>query len=209
MKVLPCSIQGMYPNRFRTHQDIQTGKKIPQTGKNDTVSISDEARAMQAKVPDLYANPSCMPSIFGREAGKDGIITDEEIKKFAKENMKKAEILLMDTLKSLGILGNQFVSLQQNTGGKIEITSHLPRNAHEKLEQSINENQEFVTAFKAGSLAQAMMKIEDDSTSAQGRFGVGQIDAIHEFLISMEQGAIHMKTLWPDGSRSDEGIIFS
>ena len=204
MKIIPGSTQVMYPNRFRT-QGIQTGKEFQPMGKNDTISISDEARNMQAQASDCYADPSCMSGLFGAEASKDGVITYEEKKAFAKENMDKAAALLMDTLKSLGVSGDQSVSLQENREGKIEITSDLPPDVHEKLEQSINGNQEFVTAFKAGSFAKAMIKINDDPGSAQGRFGVGQIATIHEFLISTEKGtAAHMRSIWPDGSWSDE-----
>ncbi|WP_320043706.1 hypothetical protein [uncultured Desulfobacter sp.] len=203
MKVIPGSTQVMYPNQFRP-QEIQTGKEFRSMGKNDTVSISDQGRNMQAQASDCYADPSCMPGLFGAKASKDGVITYEEQKAFAKENMEKAAGLLMDTLKALGISGDQSVLLQKNSEGKIEITSDLPSDVHEKLEQSINENQEFVTAFKAGSFANAMIKINNDPGSAQGRFGVGQIATIHEFLISMEKGtAAHIRSIWPDGSWSD------
>lgn len=204
MKVTPSSIPITYPDRFKT-QDIQTGEDLQSMGKNDTVSISDEGRNMQAQASDCYADPSCMPGLFGAEASKDGVITYEEKKAFAKENMEKAAELLMDTLKSLGISGDQSVWLQENSEGGIEITSDLPSEVHEELEQAINENQEFVTAFKAGSFANAMIKINNDPGSAEGRFGVGQIATTHEFLISMEKGtAAHMRAIWPDGSWSDE-----
>lgn len=204
MKVTPISTLVMYPDQFRL-QGVQTGKEFRPMGKSDTVSISDEGRNMQAQASDCYADPSCMPGLFGAEASKDGVITYEEKKAFAKENMEKAAELLMDTLKSLGISDDQSVWLQENSEGEIEITSDLPSEVHEELEQAINENQEFVTAFKAGSFANAMIKINNDPGSAEGRFGVGQIASIHEFLISMEKGtAAHMKSIWPDGSWSDE-----
>lgn len=204
MKVTPISTLIMYPDQFRL-QGIQTGKEFRPMGKNDTVSISDEGRNMQAQASDCYADPSCMPGLFGAEASKDGVITYEEQKAFAKENMEKAAELLMDTLKSLGISGDQSVLLKENSEGKIEITSDLPSGGHEELEQAINANQELVTAFKAGSFANAMIKINNDPGSAHGRFGVGQIASIHEFLMSMEKGtAAHIRSIWPDGSWSDE-----
>lgn len=205
MKVMPGSSHITYSDQVRTQGIIRTGKKFQAMGKNDTVSISDEARTMQARSSDMYADPSCMPGLFGAEASKDGIITHEEVKAFAEKNMEKASALLLDTLKSLGISGDHSVSLQTNSKGGIDVTSDLPPDVHEKLEQSINGNQELVTAFKSGSFAKTMMKINDDPGSAQGKFGVGQIATIHEFLISMEkETAAHIRSIWPDGSRSDE-----
>ena len=141
--------------RSKTSLPQEKSSTLP--ANTDRVEISPEAKTMS----DTGGNQSLskMLDTFMDGAGEDGVITLEEIRAYGDEYRKKAEQVLNETLKELGISSDQKISIQTDAEGKVRVSGDLPESSLEKLEQALNDHpdfqQHYTKAASSASLVQA------------------------------------------------------
>ncbi len=97
--------------------------------------------------------------ITGIKLSESNGVTDEEITAAHNENAKKVDEILKKTLKALGISENASFTVKEDQSGVIRVTSNLSDAANKKLEQALNENDEFRTAFGYARRTSGMLKL--------------------------------------------------
>ncbi len=93
----------------------------------------------------FWSNATC--PVSGRKLTEKGGVSVDEIKAFHVKESKKVDAVLKNTLTSLGISRNESLTLKEGQDGSIQVTSDLSDAINKRLEQALNENDEFKTAF--------------------------------------------------------------
>ncbi|WP_022668190.1 hypothetical protein [Desulfospira joergensenii] len=162
----------------------QTEKDSTLPGKNDVVTLSDEGKKMQAQAS---ANSSSLMSTldnFMDGAGKDGVITLDEIRAFGEKYLKLSGDILAETLEQLGIPADQSMTIHTDEEGRVRVESDLPARDNEKLEAALNRHPEFQQAFTKASSSQSLLDAAEkhlefaqayaqDPKAAVARYGIG------------------------------------
>ncbi len=120
---------------------VKRAKSSTVQARSDTVTISAEAQKMSQSSGKLNLNE--IMNNFMDGAGKDGGISLEEMLEYGKKYQKKAEQVLDETLKELGIPSNQKITISTDHEGHIKVSADLPEGKVKKLEQALNDHPDF------------------------------------------------------------------
>lgn len=197
----------IYPSTATINQSYKGSQKIFNASSpvrneiSDMVNISDEGKFLQAQTSAQKGSKNDLMSLdnFMDGAGRDGVITLDEIKTFYQKNLKKSEAILKDTLQSLGLPANASITMQSDSEGKIVVSSDMSAADNEKLEQALNKNHEFKSAFSAAASNRSFIEaIEEhlefakayakDPKAAVARYGIGNKSKEYDFLFQYTEG---------------------
>ena len=179
MRFSPVSTQILF-SAYRS--PAEKNSRLP--GKNDVVTISEEGKRRQAQ--DAANRSSIIGSLddFMDGAGKDGVITLDEIQTFGEGNLEKAEEILAETLEQLGLSYDSSLSVRTDEQGEVRVTSDLSAQDNDRLASALNEHPDFQQALTKAGSSQALMDAAkkhmefsrayaQDPGAAVARYGIG------------------------------------
>ncbi len=165
---------------------------LPRPG-SDKITISPEDKLNNVTTGNLSL--SQITDGFMDGAGKDGVITVEEILAFGEKYREKADQVLDETLKELGIPSNTKISISTDAEGKVRVSADLPESNRNELEQALNDRPDFQQHYTKSSSSYSLYKAaekhmeftklyENNPKAAVALFGVGSPppDFIMEYL---------------------------
>ncbi len=123
------------------NSEHQTAKNQKVGRNTDKVEISNQGKKMNK-----------FTSSFMNGAGADGVITGAEMRAFRDEKLREATGHLNDILRNLNIdADSEFFVDYKPEGNRLEVEGNLKDSTKNKLEKTINDNNDFYTAYKAAS----------------------------------------------------------
>ena len=152
MRISPIKAQAPFLN-----YTAQAEKFSPSSGKKDVVTLSDEGKKMQAQTS---ANTSSLINSlddFMDGAGKDGVITLDEIRVFGKKHFKQAQDILAKTLEQLNIPSDRSMTISTDKDGLVKVDSDLSVQDNNRLEAALNKHPDFQQAFTKASSSQTLL----------------------------------------------------
>ena len=175
----------------------QAEKISPSLGKKDIVTLSDEGKKMQEQASKN--TPSLIGTLdnFMDGAGKDGVITLDEIQAFGKKYFKQAEDILVKTLEELNIPSDGSITIRTDQEGKVKVDSDLSARDNARLEAALNEHPDFQQAFIKASSSQSLVDAAEmhlafaeayakDPRAAVARYGIGS-SSPGEYVLEYKQ----------------------
>jgi len=192
------AISGHTPFSTFSNYTAQAEKNSPSSGKNDVVTLSDEGKKMQAKAS---ANSSYLLSSrdnFMDGAGKDGVITLDEIRAYGKKYFKQAENILAETLKELNIPPDISMTISTDEKGVVKVESDLSTQDNDRLETALNEHPDFQQAYTKASSSQTLVDAAEkhlefakayakDPKAAVAQYGIGN-SSLEGYVLTYAQG---------------------
>ena len=201
MSIRPISA----PNPFSIYtsqvgKTSQVEKNSSSSGKIDVVTLSDEGKKMQAQ--NSINTSSIIDSFddFMDGAGKDGVITLDEIRAFGEKNLKEAEDILAKTLEQLSIPSGHSITISTDREGKVVVDSDLSAHDNDRLETALNEHPDFQQTFARASTSQSFLdaaeKYEEfaqayaqNPKAAVAQYGIGSSSlSSGEYVLQYAQG---------------------
>ena len=193
MRISPVSVQPSYFN-----YTYQAEKISSSPGKNDVVTLSDEGKKMAALGS---ANSSLLIDTeinFMDGAGKDGVITLDEIRAFSEKKFNAAKDILAETLSQLGIPSGSSITIGTDEEGVFRVDSDLSAQDNDRLETALNEHSDFQQAFMKSSSSFSLLDAGEkhtefsqayaqDPMAAVARYGIGNPSS-GEYVIQYAQG---------------------
>lgn len=152
MRISPVTTQTAYPT-----YTFQAEKTPHSPGKKDVVTLSDEGKRLQAQNSATNSSLLGKLSNFMDGAGKDGVITLDEIRAFGEKYLNKAKDILAETLYKLGISSDHNITIRTDIEGVVRIESDLSVQDNDRLETALNEHPDFQQAFVKASSSQNMI----------------------------------------------------
>ncbi|MCG8634022.1 MAG: hypothetical protein MI863_09350 [Desulfobacterales bacterium] len=145
---------------YTTYQPSYTPAKTAGSGGQfDTVSLSAQGRRLQQEsAAGGKTGVAGLIDSFMGGAGRDGMISLDEMEAFFQENAAETDALLKEMLQSLGISENTDITLEKDREGRIRVSSGLSEARNEQLEQALNGNKEFYQAFSAASATKGVIR---------------------------------------------------
>ncbi len=135
----------------------QAEKISPSPGKKDVVTLSDEGKKMQAQASTNTSSLIISLDDFMDGAGKDGVITLDEIRVFGEKYFKQAEDILAKTLEQLNIPSDHSMTISTDEEGVVKVDSDLSAQDNDRLEAALNEHPDFQQAFTKASSSQTLL----------------------------------------------------
>ena len=176
----------------------QAEKISPSPQKNDVVTISDEGKKIQAQ--DTKTPPSLIGALddFMDGAGKDGVITLDEIRAYGEKYSKIAEDILTETLKQLSIPSDHSITISTDEKGVVKVDTDLSAQDNDRLEAALNEHPDFQQAFTKASSSQTLIDAAEkyiefaeayarDPKEAVAQYGIGSSSS-GEHVLQYAQG---------------------
>lgn len=131
-------------------------------------------------------------------AGKDGVITVDEIRAFSEKYSKITEDILDETLKTLGVSVNHSLTIQTDEKGMVKVNSDLSAEDNDRLEAALNQHPDFQQAYKKASSNKALLNAVDqylefaqayakDPKAAVARYKIGDSQA-NAYVLQYAQG---------------------
>lgn len=126
----------------------------------DRVTLSEQGQALQRQ---SAASEPLLSSLddFMDGAGRDGVITGDEIRAYAQKYSKETDRIFRETLDSLGITDRSNISVDTDHGGNIRVRSDLSEVDNQRLEKALNEHPEFQQTFVRAANGNMMAQIAD------------------------------------------------
>ncbi|WP_022667224.1 hypothetical protein [Desulfospira joergensenii] len=179
MRINPISAQAAFLN-----YPCQPEKISSSPGKIDVVTLSEEGKMMQAQVSENNSSLIGTLENFMDGAGKDGVITLDEIQAFGQKNLQIAENILTNTLEQLNISSDSKISIHTDKEGLIRVNSDLSTSDNDRLEAALNKHPDFQQAFTKASSNQSLVNAAEkhmefaqayaqDPKSAVAQYNIG------------------------------------
>ncbi len=179
MRISPITAQ----NSFLTY-NAQAEKISPSSGKKDAVTLSDEGKKMQAQTSTNTSSLINSLDDFMDGAGKDGVITLDEIRVFGEKYFKQAEDILAKTLEQLNIPSDRSMTISTDEEGMVKVDSDLSAQDNDRLEAALNEHPDFQQAYIEASSSQPLLDEAEkymefagayakDPKAAVAQYGIG------------------------------------
>ena len=172
---------------FTAYQPSYTPAKTAGSGGQfDTVSLSDQGKRLQQEsaAGGKLGIDNLMDSFMGG-AGKDGMISLDEMEAFFQENAGKTDALLRETLQSLGISEHTDITIEKDREGRIRVSSDLPDEQNQKLEQALNEDKDFNQAFSAATATKGVLRAAENHSAFAEAYRNDPVGAVEKYWPSM------------------------
>lgn len=179
MRISPISVQ----NPFGAYT-AQAEKTATSPEKNDVVTLSDEGKKMQAKASENTSSLISTLDNFMDGAGKDGVITLDEIRNYGEKNLTTAEGILAETLEQLGIPSDSNITIKTDENGTVKVDSDLLAQENEKLEAALNEHADFQQAYTKASSSQTFIDAAEKHMEFAQAYAKNPKAAVAQFGIS-------------------------
>lgn len=123
---------------------------------SDRVEISAQGKRMAESTGNT--DLSKMLDSFMDGAGKDGFITLDEILAFGEKYREKANQVLAETCKALGIPSDTKITVSSDDKGNIKVNADLPESRIKELEQALNNHPDFQQHYAKAASAFSLYK---------------------------------------------------
>lgn len=172
---------------FTAYQPSYTPVKTAGSeGQFDTVSLSGQGKRLQQEsaTRGKLGIDNLMDSFMGG-AGKDGMISLDEMEAFFQENVGKTDALLRETLQSLGISEHTDITIEKDREGRIRVSSDLPDEQNKKLERTLNEDKDFHQAFSAATATKGVLRAAENHSAFAEAYRNDPVGAVGKYWPSM------------------------
>lgn len=135
----------------------------------DAATISTEAKMI-----------SLMDSFMGG-AGADGKITYEEIQNWQDANLGKAQQILRETVRDLGIDSKGRIQIDISPSGDLIVTGNMPKENRQRLQETLHNDREFRFAYGAASSAATILKAGEAASVFHKAYAEDPMAAVARF----------------------------